>query len=47
MLERESQRWKQMDEESKKEEEKLNTIKENHLIGKKNFNRYIINQCCL
>jgi hypothetical protein len=47
MLEREGQRWKQMDEEKKKEDDKLNMIKENHLIGKKNFNRYILMQCCL
>ena len=42
MLERESQRWKLMDEEKKKEEERMNSIKENHLIGKKNFNRYFV-----
>ena len=47
MLDRENQRWKHMDEESKKEEERLNLIKDNHLIGKKNFNSAAYNPISL
>lgn len=38
MLERESQKWRQMDEEAMKEEAKLNHHRENFQAGKRNAN---------
>ena len=47
MIEREGQRWKLMDEEKKKEEERLTAIRENHTVGKKNFNSAAYNPITL
>ena len=47
MIEREGQRWKLMDEEKKREEERLAAIRENHTIGKKNFNSAAYNPITL
>ena len=47
MIEREGNRWKLMEEEKKREDDKLLSIQQNHLIGKKNFSSAAYNPISL